>query len=61
MLWENDFKFTVEMMKGGKSLVTGRYQEYPASPNIMEFEMETDQSCFPEMISQIEILLEQYK
>lgn len=60
LLYENDLCFKVEMTNGGCAVVTGTFQEYPDKENILQFQMETDQSCFLSVIQDIDSLKNNY-
>ena len=60
LLLENDFAFEVEMKRSGHAVVTGSFQERPDKQNVLSFEMETDQSCFPSVFQKIDVLKEIY-
>ena len=56
LLYENDLLFRVEMTTGGHACIKGSFQEMPHKANILQFEMDTDQSCFLSVIQDIENL-----
>jgi len=56
MLWERDLLFSVEMIGRGHAAIKGTYRDRPDLLNNLEFEMETDQSCFLAVIQSIEKL-----
>lgn len=53
MFYEKDLVFSVNMLSGGHAVVKGTYQERADKQNILEFEIETDQSCFLSVIQSI--------
>lgn len=56
LLLENNLIFNVEMTSLGHAVIIGEFQENTAIQNILKFEIETDQSCFKEVIDGIENL-----
>ena len=60
MLLENDLCFKVVMTTGGHAVIMGTFQELPHKNNILEFEIDTDQTCFLSVIQDIENLKEKY-
>lgn len=60
LVLESDLKFKVEMISGGHAVVRGTFQERPDKLNILQFEFDTDQSCFLSVIRDIEGLKEKY-
>lgn len=53
MFLENELDFSVEMTGRGHAKIIGSYQERPDINNILQFEIETDQSCFKSVIQDI--------
>ena len=53
LTYENFFDFTVEMTIGGKAIVSGPFHQDYNSSNHLEFEFETNQSFFVEVIQSI--------
>ena len=60
MLLENDLCFKVNVTTAGHAVITGTFQELPHKNNILEFEIDTDQTCFLSVIQDIENLKEKY-
>ncbi|MDO5293376.1 MAG: hypothetical protein Q4F05_11560 [bacterium] len=56
MLLENELIFRIEMGTGGHATIIGTYQERPDVENILNFEMQTDQTYFNSVIQDIEKL-----
>lgn len=56
LLLGDDLIFEITMKTRGKALIEGKFQERPDKCNCLSFEIETDQSCFPPVISGIECL-----
>lgn len=59
-LIEEELEFSVRMTQQGKGLLTGYIRKIHAETMRVEFEMETDQSCFPSVIQEINALAEEY-
>lgn len=55
-----DICFKVVMTTGGHAVIMGMFQELPHKNNILEFEIDTDQTCFLSVIQDIENLKEKY-
>lgn len=60
MMLENDLEFEVEMLSNGRAVITGSFQANISRDNILQFEIDTDQSCFKSVIEDIEKLKETY-
>lgn len=60
-LIEEELEFSVRMTQQGKGLLTGCIRKIHAETMRVEFEMETDQSCFPSVIQEIDTLEEKYR
>lgn len=61
MYWEPSLSFTLTMEKCGHAVVRGTFQEIPSKQNILEFEIETDQSYLLSVIQNIDKLKEIYE
>lgn len=57
---EDNLYFKVEMTTGGHAVVTGNFQARYDKESILQFQIETDQSCFMSVIQDIEKLKEKY-
>lgn len=53
MSLENQLVFRIEMSTGGHAVVIGSYQENLEVQNILQFEIETDQTCLGAVIQDI--------
>ena len=60
LLLENDLIFAVTMVHGGKGIILGEYQEKSHISNILNFEIETDQSCFSSVIQSINVIKKEF-
>ena len=60
MLYERHLIFSVNMLIGGHAVVKGTYRERADKQNILEFEIETDQSCFFSVIQSINQLKDKF-
>lgn len=60
LLLGNDLRFRVEMTAGGHAIIMGSFQERPDVQNVLEFQMDTDQTCFLSVIKSIEGLKDTY-
>lgn len=60
-LIEEELEFSVRMTQQGKGLLAGCIRKIHAETMQVEFEMETDQSCFPSVIQEIDALEEEYR
>ncbi len=60
MAYENELSFSLQMLHGGRARITGTYQQNPDVKTLLQFEMETDQSCFPDVIRSIRSLQAQF-
>lgn len=52
----SDCEIVVRMTSRGHAIVTGKLWKYDSSNDELKFSMETDQSCFPELISSVNAL-----
>lgn len=60
LLLEDDLSFTVSMTSNGHAMVKGRFQERPDKNTVLEFEMETDQTCLLPVFQGIDRLKNTY-
>ena len=59
-LIEEELEFSVRMTQQGKALLVGCVRKGNEETMCVEFEMKTDQSCFPSVIQEINALAEEY-
>lgn len=59
-LIEEELEFSVRMTQQGKGLLTGCVRKSSGETMQVEFEMETDQSCFTRVIREIDALAKEY-
>lgn len=60
LLLEDFLCFSVEMISGGRAVVCGTFKERSDRENSLQFEFESDQSCFLSVIKSIESLKNTY-
>ncbi|MCM1258271.1 MAG: hypothetical protein NC307_10530 [Roseburia sp.] len=60
MLLENNLCFKAVMTTGGHAVIKGTFQELSHKNNILQVEIDTDQTCFLSVIQDIENIKEKY-
>lgn len=53
LAYETDLKFDVQMLSRGKAIIVGIFQADSSRENILQFEINTDQSYFKSVIDEI--------